>query len=75
MSNWIKEELNQISFAPIKGGLDKHTFICKGTKVIGYYDYSWGRLGGNQYRATVNGSNFRANTRKQIESEIRNKLN
>jgi hypothetical protein len=57
----------KIRFAPIKGDPDKTTLILKGTtEILGYYDYSWARYGGTQYRY----KNLHATTRKEIERLI-----
>lgn len=55
-----------LKFAPIKGDPDRHTFVVLNHSLIGYYDYSWARLGGMQYRA----GRLHESSRRLIEKAI-----
>jgi hypothetical protein len=68
--------MKTIKFAPIKGDEDKTTLILdEYNHVIGYYDYSWSRLGGMMYRYGHAGHGMISKTtRSAIEAAITRRL-
>ena len=67
--------MKTIKFAPIKGDEDKTTLILDGANnVVGYYDYSWARLGGMMYRYRHSIGMITDTTRSGIEAAIKRRL-